>query len=222
VTVARRLADAFGRGQQRLGPYAELPAPARVLRVPARYNTIQAAVAAASVGDRILVEPGTYFGTVSITGAARNNLQILADGGAGEVVLQGNHSQQTEGTCKFALEPLCPERAGFFLRDVAGVIIRGFTVRDFGVGAMSGNGEGFLLVNAHWNRIEQNVVTRTDMGSDQPTYRQYAGGEQPHNKSCGLQTGRKAAPRRFGSRHRHCWLEWSSNQEQHTAEQQHL
>lgn len=98
-----------------------------------------------------------------ITGAARNNLQILAGGGEGEVILQGNHTQQTAGTCKFALEPLCPERAGFFLREVAGVIIRGFTVRDFGVGAMSGVGEGVLLVNAHRNRIEQNVVTRTDM-----------------------------------------------------------
>lgn len=144
-------------------PHADLPAPNRVLRVPEEYNTIQAAVTAASVGDRIVVEPGTYLGTVVITGAARNNLQILGHGSQGQVILQGDHTQQTVGTCEFAREPLCPERAGFFLRDVAGVIIRGFTVRDFGVGPMSGIGEGFLLVNAHRNRIEQNVVTRTDM-----------------------------------------------------------
>jgi len=157
------LAAALGCSQSRIEHYADLPAPNRVLRVPAQYNTIQAAVAASSVGDRILVRPGIYLGTVVITGVTRNNLQIVADGGEGRVILQGNHTQQTAGTCKFALEPLCPERAGFFLRDVAGVIIRGFTVRDFGVGPMTGIGEGFLLVNAHSNRIEQNVVTRTDM-----------------------------------------------------------
>jgi parallel beta-helix repeat protein len=163
VPLALLAAAALGCSPIRVDPYAGLPAPSHVLRVPAQYNTIQAAITAATVGDRILVSPGTYLGTVVIIGAAGNNLQILAGGGEGKVILQGNHMQQTAGTCKFALEPLCPERAGFFLRDVAGVIIRGFTVRDFGVGAMSGIGEGFLLVNAHRNRIEQNVVTRTDM-----------------------------------------------------------
>jgi parallel beta-helix repeat protein len=163
LPVAALVAAAAGCRPSRVDPYADLPAPSRVLRVPEQYSTIQAAVMAASVDDRILVRPGTYLGTVVINGGAKNNLQILADGGEGQVILQGNHTQQTVGTCKFALEPLCPERAGFFLRDVAGVIIRGFTVMDFGVGAKSGIGEGFLLVNAHRNRIERNVVTRTDM-----------------------------------------------------------
>lgn len=163
VPLALLLAAALACGRFRVDPDADLPAPNRVLRVPEKYNTIQAAVAAATAGDRILVRPGTYLGTVVITGAARNNLQIIADGSEGQVILQGNHAQLTAGICKFALEPLCPERAGFFLRDVAGVIIRGFTVSDFGVGPMSGLGEGFLLVNAHRNRIERNVVTRTDM-----------------------------------------------------------
>jgi parallel beta-helix repeat (two copies) len=163
VPLLLLLAAALGCSHSRIERYADLPAPNRVLRVPAQYNTIQAAVMAARAGDRILVRPGTYLGTVVITGAARNNLQIVADGGEGQVILQGNHTQQTAGTCKFALEPLCLERAGFFLRDVTGVIIRGFTVTDFGVGPMSGIGEGFLLVNAHRNRIEHNVVTRTDM-----------------------------------------------------------
>jgi parallel beta-helix repeat protein len=156
------LAAAVACSRSRVEPHADLPPPKRVLRVPDQYNTIQAAVVAAGAGDRILVKPGTYRRTVVITGPVRNDLQILADG-EGQVILQGNHTQQTAGTCKFAREPLCPERAGFFLRDVAGVIIRGFTVQDFGVGAMSGIGEGFLLVNAHKNRIDQNVVTRTDM-----------------------------------------------------------
>jgi parallel beta-helix repeat protein len=163
IPRALLLAATLACSPSRIDPSAELPTARRVLRVPQQYSTIQAAVAAAGVGDRIVVGPGIYEGTVVIAGAARNNLQILAESGEREVILQGDHTQQTAGTCKFRLEPLCPERAGFFLRDVEGVIIRGFTVRDFGVGAMSGIGEGFLLVNAHRNRIEQNVVTRTDM-----------------------------------------------------------
>ena len=163
LLLALLAAPALGCSHTRVDPYADLPAPSHVLRVPTQYKTIQAAVMAATLGDRILITPGTYLGTVVITGPARNNLQILAGGGEGKVILQGTHMQQTVGTCKFALEPLCPERAGFFLRDVSGVTIRGFTVRDFGVGATSGIGEGFLLINAHRNRIEQNVVTRTDM-----------------------------------------------------------
>jgi parallel beta-helix repeat protein len=160
---AMLLAAALGCSRPRVDPHADLPAPNRVLVVPDQYSTIQAAVTAAGVGDRILVRPDIYTGTVVITGATKNNLQIIADDGQGQVILRGNHTQQTTGTCKFAVEPLCPERAGFFLRDVTGTIIRGFTVTDFGVGPMSGLGEGFLLVNAHRNRIEQNVVTRTDM-----------------------------------------------------------
>ncbi len=162
-TAALLLIAALGCRQSPGADDSDLPSPRRVLRVPDQHRTIQAAVEAATPGDRILVKPGSYSGTVVIRGAAKADLQILADRGAGPVILQGDHKQHTPGTCKFAVEPLCPERAGFFLRDVTGVTIRGFTVRDFGLGAKSGIGEGFLLVNAHRNRIQENVVTRTDM-----------------------------------------------------------
>ncbi len=163
IPLTLLLATMLACGPSQIDSFADLPDARRVLRVPEQYHTIQAAVAAAGVGDRVLVRPGTYHGTVVITGASKNNLQILADGKEGQVLLQGDHRQQTARICKFSQEPLCPERAGFFLADVERVIIRGFTVTDFGVGPMSGIGEGFLLVNAHLNRIEQNVVTRTDM-----------------------------------------------------------
>src|SRR3712207_6616076 len=103
--LALLLAAALGCSESRPDPHADLPTPGRVLRVPEQYKTIEAAVTAARAGERILVKPGTYVGTVMVTGAARNGLQILADGAEGQVILQGNHTQQTVGTCKFALEP---------------------------------------------------------------------------------------------------------------------
>ena len=98
-------------------------------------TTIQAAVAAASAGATILVCPGTYHGSVDIVGPSKNGIQLIAKGkgkgegdddeiddedGArneGKVVLAGNHTQEN----------------GFYLQDVSGVRIQGFTVRDFGV-----------------------------------------------------------------------------------------
>jgi len=140
---------------------ASLPPANATLRVPQDYATIQAAVAAAGAGDRIVVGGGTYHGTVNIVGTVKNGLQIVGDGAR----LVGNHSEGM-GTrvCYFARDQLCPEgRAGFYLRDVSGVVIRGFTVTDFGLGASSCEGEGVLLVNAHYNRIEHMSMTASDM-----------------------------------------------------------
>ncbi len=138
-----------------------LPPARAVLRVPQDYSTIQAAVAAAVAGDRIVVGAGTYHGTVMLVGAAKDSLQIVGDGAR----LVGNHSAgMATRTCSFARDQLCPEgRAGFYLRDVSGVVIRGFTVTDFGLGAPSCEGEGVLLVNAHGNRIERMSMSASDM-----------------------------------------------------------
>jgi Right handed beta helix region len=49
------------------GAAAETPPPtARVLRVPADFSTIEAAIAAASSGDMVLLAPGTYPGGVEV------------------------------------------------------------------------------------------------------------------------------------------------------------
>ncbi len=73
-------------------------------------------MAQAPGGATILVCPGTYRGTVSITGPAKNGLKLIAVGRADEVVFQGDYT----------------ERDGFPLENVGSVLIRGFTVRDFG------------------------------------------------------------------------------------------
>ncbi|MDQ4140909.1 MAG: right-handed parallel beta-helix repeat-containing protein [Bacteroidota bacterium] len=124
----------------------------KALRVPEQFKTIQQAVDAAKVGDIIHVAPGTYNGSVHIIGAGKNDLQIIAKGSPGSVELVGDHKAMDE-----------MNEAGFYLQDVSGVLIKGFKVRDFGMGPHSGMGESFLLVNAHNNRIEQNEMTASDM-----------------------------------------------------------
>jgi len=141
---------------------------------PGALTTIQAAVAAAPAGATILVCPGTYHGSVNIVGPSKNGIQLISrsdddeiddeeiddeeiddeDGARneGKVVLAGNHTQEN----------------GFYLQDVSGVRIQGFTVRDFGLGPSTpgpvfGMGNNILLLRAHGNTISRNVLTGSDM-----------------------------------------------------------
>jgi parallel beta-helix repeat protein len=125
---------------------------AKVLRVPEKYKTIQEAVEVAQAGDLIRVGPGSYEGSVHIIGESKKDLQIIAIGSPGSVELVGDHMAMNR-----------MDEAGFYLQDVSGILIRGFKVRDFGMGPLSGMGEGFRLINAHHNRIEHNYMTASDM-----------------------------------------------------------
>jgi parallel beta-helix repeat protein len=78
------------------------------------YVTIQQAVAAAQPGDKILVCPGLYTGTVVVE---TPDIRVEAQGGPGEVVLQGTGA---EG------------ELGFVLLNTTGVVLQGFTVQGFG------------------------------------------------------------------------------------------
>ncbi len=123
---------------------------------PGALRTIQEAVARARRGDTILVCPGTYLKTVVVKGHDKDAIKLIGLGHADEVVLQGDHM----------------ERNGFHLEDVDNVVLRGFTVRDFGMGASEtlpngmfrgGMGQGIYLLNANYNTIENNRLTRNDM-----------------------------------------------------------
>ncbi len=103
----------------------------------AQFTTIQDAVDAASPGNKILVCSGIYQEKVSISGESKNNLRIRAHGEAGSVVLDGMDHRLA---------------AGFFLQDVSGVIIEGFTVRGF-------HEADILLVNADNNVVRGNAVS---------------------------------------------------------------
>jgi len=102
--------------------FSAAPAFARTLVVDngdadcpqAEYTTIQQAVTAAEAGDKILVCPGLYLGTVLVT---ESNLRIEAQGAPGEVVLQGTGAVG---------------ELGFQLLNTTGVVLQGFTVQGFG------------------------------------------------------------------------------------------
>ena len=80
----------------------------------AEYTTIQQAVAAAEPGDKILVCPGLYLGTVLVS---ESNLRIEAQGAPGEVVLQGTGAVG---------------ELGIVILNTTGVVVQGFTVQGFG------------------------------------------------------------------------------------------
>ena len=100
----------------------------------AEYNTIQQAVAAAQAGDKILVCPGLYLGTVVVD---TPDLRIEAKGAPGEAVLQGTGA---EG------------ELGFLLLNTTGVVLQGFTVQGFGRAQIRIQGRG-------GNTVRKNVTS---------------------------------------------------------------
>jgi parallel beta-helix repeat protein len=100
----------------------------------ADFTTIQAAVAAASPGTTILVCPGTYQESVTIT---KNDLRIRAKGAPGAVIL--------DGLAQTLL-------AGFYIQNASAILINGFRIQNF-------HEAGILLDNGDGNRIRKNVTT---------------------------------------------------------------
>jgi len=153
----------------------------------ADFTTIQAAVTAAQPGSKILVCSGTYKEMVTVASAAKNDLTIMANGNPGQVVLDGEMNAARE--------------AGFFLTGVKGVLIQGFTIREYheagillgsptgfpgfpsGAPGASGNTlrsnestanhpDGIALYNSPGNLIEHNFVH-----------------DNPSQVACGIQIG---------------------------------
>lgn len=151
------------------------------VQCPGALATIQDAVASASTGDTILVCPGTYHGQVNVIGHGFDGLKVIANGTQEQVILKGNHT----------------ECDGFHLEDVNNVLIRGFTVRDFGCVATSatvfGVGNNILLLRAHHNRVEFNRVTNSDMmgiylvnSGDNLVQHNVVDANDPNGAGCGI------------------------------------
>ncbi len=101
----------------------------------ADFNSIQAAVAAAAPGDKILVCAGTYREQVVVR---KNDLRLEAKGAPGAVVVEGDG-------VRFA---------GLWLQDVSGVLVQGFTVRGQHEAAIA-------LERSNENTIRKNVTHAT-------------------------------------------------------------
>lgn len=106
----------------------------------ADFDTIQDAVDAADPNTTILVCAGTYNERVVITGAEKEGLRVLAKGAPDTVVLDGDNPS-----------PLLPGNHAFHLLEVSGVLIEGFTVREYF--------ENIKLTNSSGNRIRKNRTT---------------------------------------------------------------
>jgi parallel beta-helix repeat protein len=121
------------------------------VQCPGALTTIQEAVSQAGEGWTILVCPGTYRKQVTIRGVEKTGLKLIALGREDEVVLEGNHT----------------EPYGILLDDVTNVLVRGFTIREWGnkptTANQYGNGCGIHLQKAHYNVIEHNRISKTDM-----------------------------------------------------------
>ncbi len=135
---------------------------------PGARTTIQAAVEFASPGATILVCSGTYHGSVKIWGPSKNGIQLIAKGDDDEIddeEIDDEDDARNEG--KVVLAGDHTEQNGFWLQDVSGVRIQGFTVRDFGdmpsSSTVVGMGNNILLLRAHGNTISRNVLTGSDM-----------------------------------------------------------
>jgi parallel beta-helix repeat protein len=104
----------------------------------ADFSSIQEAVTAAHPGDKILVCPGIYPETVEVS---KSDLRIEAQAAPGEVVLEGSRTRPV----------------GFHLLNTTGVLLQGFTVRNF----TSSNVriEGSSVNTSSGNTVRKNIST---------------------------------------------------------------
>ena len=103
---------------------------ASTILVPADQPTIQAAIAAASSGDTILVSPGTYVENLNFSGKAINVESLQ---GPAYTIIDGNQSG-----------PVVTFASGETLQSV----LFGFTVRNGNATAASGEGGGISIANS--------------------------------------------------------------------------
>lgn len=114
----------------------------RLLRVPADFRTIQAAVNAANPGDVVQVSPGRYVENVKIT---KNGLRLLAP------VSSGDQRAVVDGTGLFGSGI---QVVGTPDNPVSGVEVMGFVVQNFEQGIMLQNA---VLSRVHLNTADNNV-----------------------------------------------------------------
>jgi parallel beta-helix repeat protein len=116
-----------------------------VLRVPADFATIQAAVDAAEPGSRVRVAPGTYHEQVTV---AKNDLVIVADDEDDE----DDEDEQDDDKSGAVVVDAHGHDFGFLVRSASGVTIEGFRVEH-------AHEADIGLDSATFTRIRKNVTS---------------------------------------------------------------
>jgi parallel beta-helix repeat protein len=112
----------------------------------ADFSSIQAAVVAAQPGDKILACPGVYREEVSVD-ITKQDLRIEAQAAPGDVVLDGEDTLHR----------------GFNLQNTTGVLVQGFTIKNFlRVGILIEGESGNTLESR--NTLRKNVTTQNLIG----------------------------------------------------------
>ena len=112
------------------------PAAATVIHVPADFPTIQAALNAATSGDQVLVEPGTYVEHL-VLGSAQNGVSLTSSGGPDVTIIDGGRVA-TVITCSGV---------------GAGTRIEGFTIRN------GGQDPPYQVAGGIWLQLSSPVIT---------------------------------------------------------------
>ena len=113
------------------------------LLVPSQYSTIQSAIDAANIGDRVLVSPGKYFENIDYKG---KNITIESVFGASSTIIDGGNN---DVVVTFDGNNI-PEFNG---------VLRGFTIQNG-----SSNSAGGVRIFSNSPLIENNIIklnTRT-------------------------------------------------------------
>lgn len=128
--------------------------------VPTDYPTIQAAIDAASIGDTILVMPGTYKETLTI----RKTLKLIGSG-ADSTIIEGDgigHTVYVESVSGFALSNLTVKTASGSSR--SGVYIRRGTNNSVENVTVTGHFYGIHIYDSGSNKLRNNNMTGNKYG----------------------------------------------------------
>jgi hypothetical protein len=129
-------------------------ANATVRHVPGDYPTIQAAIDASTIGDEVLVDPGTYVENVSI-GPAADGIRLASTGGPGVTTIEGYHIPNEPPS---SVTPVTLYDVG------ASTVVEGFTVTGGAPSSICCGGSGLVLTSSD-AIVRNNIITGNGSGS---------------------------------------------------------
>jgi hypothetical protein len=112
------------------------------INVPAQYPSIQAAIAAASNGDTVVVAPGTYLENINFLGKA---ITVESSAGPATTIIDGNDKDSV---------------VRFGTKETASSVLQGFTIRNGNPSSNNSYLGGGVSITGASPTITGNVITR--------------------------------------------------------------